>query len=115
MSFEQFDIYLADLNPKFGTEAGKTRPVLIVQSNLLNKVHPSTIICPITTNVRKDARILRVNLAKGDGGLKKASSIMIDQMRSIDRRRFIKKLGKLPASLHGEVMSNISIVLDMGI
>ena len=89
MRFKQFEIYLADLNPKFGTESGKTRPVLIIQSNLLNTVHPSTIICPITTNVKLDVSILRVNLEKGDGGLIIASSIMIDQMRSIDNKRLV--------------------------
>jgi len=69
MKAEKFEIWLADLNPRFGTEAGKTRPVLIVQSNLLNAVHPSTIICPITTNIRKNVSILRVNMAQGEGGL----------------------------------------------
>jgi len=64
MKFKQFEICLADLNPKFGTESGKTRPVLIVQSNLLNKVHPSTIICPITTNVKEGVSILRGSLEK---------------------------------------------------
>jgi mRNA interferase MazF len=49
MNIRQYEVWLADLNPRVGTEAGKTRPVLVVQTNLLNTVsHPSTIICPIT-------------------------------------------------------------------
>jgi mRNA interferase MazF len=54
MLINQYEIWIADLNPQIGTEAGKTRPVLIVQTNLLNKIpHPSTIVCPITTNIQK--------------------------------------------------------------
>jgi mRNA interferase MazF len=61
MQINQYEIWIADLNPQIGTEAGKTRPVLVVQTNLLNKIpHPSTVVCPITTNVQKDSHILRV-------------------------------------------------------
>ena len=53
MQINQFDIWNANFSPQLGTEAGKTRPVLIIQTNMLNKsLHPSTIICPITTNVK---------------------------------------------------------------
>ena len=64
MKHKQFEIWLADLSPRFGTESGKTRPVLIVQSNILNTVHPSSVICPITTNVKNGVSILRVNMKK---------------------------------------------------
>ena len=66
MPIKRFEIWIADLNPQIGTEPGKTRPVLIVQTNLLNKLpHPSTIICPITTNTQKESEILRVHIKKG--------------------------------------------------
>jgi mRNA interferase MazF len=52
MKIKQYEIWIADLNPRFGTETGKTRPVVIIQTDLLNKHHPSTIICPITTNIK---------------------------------------------------------------
>ncbi|HQU61292.1 MAG TPA: type II toxin-antitoxin system PemK/MazF family toxin, partial [Saprospiraceae bacterium] len=99
MKCKQFEIWLADLSPRFGTEPGKTRPVLVVQSGLLNQVHPSTIVCPITSNVRKGVSILRVNLDKTQGGLKKESAVMIDQVRAIDNKRLIKKIGDLPKGL----------------
>ena len=54
MKLKQFDIWLADLNPRLGTEAGKTRPVVIVQTDLLNDFHLSTVICPITSKVNKE-------------------------------------------------------------
>ena len=65
MQVKRFEIWVADLNPQLGTEPGKTRPVLVVQTNLLNKIpHPSTIICPLTTNIQKESEILRVHIKK---------------------------------------------------
>lgn len=113
MKYKQFEIWVADLNPRIGTEPGKRRPVLVVQSNLLNNVHPSTIICPITTQVKKGVSILRVDLAKGEGGVNKESSIMIDQIRAIDNQRFMNKLGNLPIHLRSSVKRNLQIILDM--
>ena len=60
MKVNQWEVWIADMNPQVGTEVGKTRPVLILQTNLLNKIpHPSTIICPITTNIHKDRKSKR--------------------------------------------------------
>jgi len=114
MSIKQYEIWIADLNPQIGTEPGKTRPVLIVQTNLLNKVsHPSTIICPITTNVNKDSEILRVHLESGQSKLQQDSDILIDQIRAIDNKRLVKKIGALPNSTRKVVKENISIILDL--
>jgi mRNA interferase MazF len=65
MKIKQYEIWSANLNRRFGTETGKTRFVAIIQTDLLNKFHPSTIVCPITTNVKPDVEILRVHLTKG--------------------------------------------------
>jgi len=111
---KQFEIWLADLNPKIGAEPGKTRPVLIVQTNLLNSVpHPSTIICPISTIVKKDAEILRVHLKKGTSNLHQPCDIMIDQIRAIDNNRLIKKIGSLPAGIIEAVKENLLIIMDL--
>ena len=112
MKIKQFDIWIADLEPQRGTETGKVRPVLIVQTNLLRD-HPSTIVCPITTNVTPDSDILRVHLKKGSANLKCESDIMIDQMRAIDNRRLTNKVGELPQDLQQKVKENIKIVLDL--
>ena len=82
MKIKQFEVGTADLNPQIGTETGKVRPVLIVQTNLLNRVHPSSIVCPLTTQVRPDAEILRVHLKRGNASLMEDCDIMIDQIRS---------------------------------
>ncbi|MGA9211465.1 type II toxin-antitoxin system PemK/MazF family toxin [Kaistella sp.] len=109
----QFEIWLADLNPKIGSETGKTRPVLIVQTNLLNEEeHTSTIICPITTKVR-NAPFIRVFLEKGSGGVFEDCDIMVDQIRTIDNSRFIKKIGKIPPTKQKQVVLYLKAVLDI--
>ena len=114
MKIKQFEIWIADLNPQIGTETGKTRPVLTVQTNLLNKIpHPSTIICPLTTYVKKDVELLRVHLKKGDANMLEDCDIMIDQLRAIDNKRLIKKIGDLLPNLIETVKENIRIVLDI--
>ena len=116
MKVKQYEIWVADLNPQIGTEAGKTRPVLVVQTDLLNNVfHPSTIICPITTNIKKEAEILRVYLEREIINLKEDCDIMIDQIRAIDNKRLIKKIGRLPENLIIKVKENIEIILDNNI
>lgn len=112
MKFKQFDIWIADLEPKRGTETGKVRPVLIVQTNLLRD-HPSTVICPITTKVSPESDILRVHIKKGTAALKQDSDVMIDQIRAIDNRRLTSKVGELPKDLQIKVKDNIKIILDL--
>jgi len=113
MKIKQFDIWISDLEPQRGTETGKVRPVLIVQTNLLNNEHPSTLVCPITTNVEKESEILRVHIKKGASNLKIESDIMIDQMRAIDNRRLLSKIGELTKDLQSVVKGNIRIILDL--
>jgi mRNA interferase MazF len=114
MPIKQFEIWIADLNPQIGTESGKTRPVLVIQTNLLNKIqHPSTIVCPITSYIKKESEILRVHLKKGTANLHQACDIMIDQIRAIDNKRLTKKIGDLPDELIEVVKGNIQIVLDI--
>lgn len=113
MSIKQYEIWIADLNPRFGTETGKVRPVLIVQTDLLNKMHPSTIICPITTNVQKQSELLRVHLEKGTGNVKEACDIMIDQIRAIDNKRLVKRIGKIPTQKQERLKDNLKIIFDL--
>ena len=114
MKINQYEIWIADLHPQIGTEAGKTRPVLVIQTDLLNKVfHPSTLICPITTNIKKESDILRVHIEQGAANVRESCDIMVDQIRAIDNNRLIKKIGILPKTLIEKLKENISIVLDM--
>ncbi len=84
------EIWLADLNPRRGTEPGKTRPVLVVQSQaLLDADHPSTLIIPLSTNLVDGAEPLRIRVMVS-AGLRRNSDILIDQIRAIDNRRLVK-------------------------
>lgn len=111
MKLKQFDIWLADLNPRIGTEPGKTRPVVIVQTDLLNEFHPSTLVCPVTSKVNKDIQLLRVHLKKGQ--LNKPSDILVDQIRAIDNNRLKKRLGVLTKDQIETLKTNIRVVLDI--
>lgn len=111
MEIKKWYVYLADLNPQRGSEPGKVRPVVVVQTDLLNGVHPSTVICPLTTNVQPEARTLRVHLAVGEAGLTRSSDVMVDQIRAIDNRRLIRSRGKIHRRSQIKLALNMSILL----
>lgn len=107
------EIWLADLNPQIGTETGKTRPVLIVQTDFLNhQGHNSTIICPITTNI-KHAEPIRIFLKAGSCGVLNDSEIMLDQIRAIDNSRFVKKIGTISTDQANRVNRFLRAVLEL--
>ena len=113
MKIKQFEIWIADLNPRIGSEAGKVRPVIVVQTDLLNKEHPSTIICPITTNVKPDSEILRIHLKKSKYGLKEDCDIMIDQVRAIDNKRLVKRIGEVDSKVAENIRESLGVVFDL--
>jgi mRNA interferase MazF len=111
---KQYEVWLADLNPRFGTEPGKLRPVVIIQTDLLTETgHPSTIICPLTTNVIPGATILRIHLTKREAGTTKPSDILADQVRAIDNLRFVQKLGTLDKTSIKILKENLAILLGL--
>jgi mRNA interferase MazF len=84
----QGHLYLVNLNPSKGTEAGKIRPCLVMQTNLLNQVeHPSTLVLPLTTQLLSEGNPLRFRLT-ARAQLHETSEVMLDQMRAIDNQRF---------------------------
>jgi mRNA interferase MazF len=107
----KFHVYTADLNPRFGTEPGKIRPVVVIQTNLLNEDHPSTIICPITTKVQPEAQILRIHLKKGEAGLQNDSDIIVDQIRSIDNKRFRDHIGEISEKNKQRLLGSLKILV----
>ncbi len=116
IKIKQYDVWLADLNPRYGTESGKSRPVVIIQTDLLNEVgHPSTIVCPLTSNIIEDpgADLLRVHLSPREAGTVKPSDILIDQVRSIDNKRLLEKLGKLDKASVKLLRENLGIVFGL--
>jgi mRNA interferase MazF len=105
-------LYVADLNPRFGTEPGKVRPVVVVQIDALNRSHPSTIICPLTTKIAGFENPLRVALPKAVSGLNRPSDVLVDQIKSIDNRRLRRKLGALPDPYLSELRTKLLLILD---
>ena len=107
------NLYLADLNPSLGTEAGKTRPVLVIQSDLLNETrHPSTWVLPCTTRLAGQ-NMLRVSLPKGMAGNREDCEIMIDQSRAIDNRRLVRMLKPLPRSILRETEDKLRHLAEL--
>lgn len=104
---------MVNLNPARSTEPGKIRPAVVIQTNLLNHLdHPSTLICPITTQLSAEENILRVRLNSEGTGLEKGSEILIDQIRALDNRRFLEKLGKLNTEKALELREKLGAVMD---
>lgn len=103
-------LYLADLNPRVGTEAGKVRPVLVVQTDLLNDAgHPSTWVLPCTTRLTGES-LLRVVLPRGIAGNREDCEVMVDQSRAIDNRRLVRRLKPLPRSILAEVTDKLRML-----
>lgn len=113
MKIRRGTLYLADLSPRAGTEPGKTRPVLVIQTDLLNEAaHPSTWILPCTTKL-VGQNLLRVPLPKGIAGNKQDCEVMIDQSRAIDNRRFVVALKPLPPIILKEVEDKLRQLAEL--
>ncbi len=108
------EIWLANLGARSGTEPGKARPVLVVQSQaLLNADHPSTLIIPLTTNLVDDTEPLRIRV-RASGRLRRDSDILIDQLRAIDNRRLAQgPMTRLSDALMTRVGEALREVLDL--
>ena len=109
------EIWLANLSPRRGTEPGKTRPVLIVQSQpLLDADHPSTVIIPLTANLIEDAAPLRIRVPAA-GKLQHDSDLLVDQVCAIDCARIGQgPLTRVAPALMEKIEEAMSVVLDIG-
>lgn len=102
MTYKRGGIYLANFNPSKDSEAGKIRPCLVMQSDLLNEAnHPSTTVLPLTTQLIDDAAPLRYRINARDR-LKADSDIMLDQTRTIDNQRI--NSDRLTLLSHAEII-----------
>jgi len=110
------EVWLANLNPRHGTEPGKTRPVLIVQSQaLLEAEHPSTYVIPLTTNLIEDAEPLRIRI-RASGRLLRDSDLLMDQLRAIDNRRLVRgPLLQVPGTTMRHIAASLAELLGIGV
>ena len=87
------EIYLVNFDPTIGSEIQKTRPALIIQNDVSNEHSPITIVAAITSKYDDKLYPTEVLIAKNDGGLKQDSVVLLNQIRSIDKQRLVKKIG----------------------
>ena len=107
------EICLVDLDPVKGSEQGKTRPVLIIQNDISNQYSPTTIIAPITSKIYTKEYPTNVKLSKKDTNLEKDSTILLNQIRTIDKSRNIKNVGKLDIYTMKKVDLAIRVSLEL--
>ncbi len=108
------DIYYADLSPVVGSEQGGIRPVLIVQNDVGNKYSPTVIAAAITSQINKAKMPTHIELAAKEYGLNKDSVILLEQIRTIDKKRLREKIGHLDERLMSEVNEALLVSFGLG-
>ena len=103
------DIYYADLSPVVGSEQGGTRPVLIIQNNLGNRHSPTVIAAAITSQMNKAKLPTHIELAGPAVGLTKDSIVLLEQIRTIDKRRLREHMGRLDQEMMDKVDNAIAV------
>ncbi|MBP3284674.1 MAG: type II toxin-antitoxin system PemK/MazF family toxin [Clostridia bacterium] len=109
MIVKRGDIYYADLSPVVGSEQGGVRPVLIVQNNVGNKFSPTVIAAAITSQINKAKMPTHIEIDANDYGLSKDSVILLEQVRTIDKKRLKERIGHLNENLMDKVNEAIEI------
>jgi mRNA interferase MazF len=107
------EVYFADLNPVRGREQGGRRPVLIIQNDIGNQFSPVTIVVAITSSVADKPYPTEVRLPAGVGGLPRESTILLNQIKTIDKDRLERRLGQLDASSMHRVDEAIKLSLGL--
>ncbi len=107
------EIYLVDLEPVRGGEQGGIRPCLILQNNLGNKYSPTTIVAPITSKKFSKEFLTNVFIPKAPSRLRKDSTILLNQITTVDKQRIMKKISSLDFSTMMKVELAMKISLDL--
>ena len=113
MEIKRGEIVLVNLEPVKGSEQGGTRPCLVIQNNLGNKYSPTTIIAPITSKKFSKEFATNVFLLKEDSNLNRDSTVLLNQIATIDKSRIIKKLSFLDEGVMRKVDLAIKISLSL--
>ena len=113
-TLKRFDIWIADMDPPYGAEPGKVRPVVIVQSDILHQFgYPATIVCPISSQQKGISKIRIPIKSTENNGLKKDSSIIVDQITAIDVHRLRERVGYLEIGYRQTLCESIFEILDL--
>ncbi len=109
MVVKRGDIFYADLSPVIGSEQGGVRPVLIVQNDVGNRYSPTVIVAAITSQINKAKLPTHIEISGLEYGLSKDSVILLEQIRTVDKKRLREKIGRL----NDEVMTDVDIAMKI--
>lgn len=111
MTVKRGEIYYADLSPVVGCEQGGVRPVLIIQNDVGNKYSPTVIVCAVTSQLTKAKLPTHIEVSRGQNGLSKDSVILMEQIRTLDKKRLKERVGALDATQMRKVERAVLISL----
>ena len=106
------ELYYADLSPVVGSEQGGVRPVLVVQNDIGNKYSPTVIAAAVTSQMGKAKLPTHIAITAGEYGLPKDSVVLLEQIRTIDKRRLRERIGELPIDIMRKV--NDALMVSLG-
>ena len=106
-------LYYADLSPVVGSEQGGVRPVLIIQNDIGNKYSPTVIVAAITSQINKAKLPTHIEISAHEYGLNKDSVILLEQIRTIDKKRLREKIGCLDKNMMLKVDNSLQISLGL--
>ena len=113
MIVKRGDIFYADLSPVIGSEQGGIRPVLVIQNDIGNKYSPTIIIAAITSQINKAKLPTHIEIKAPDYGLPKDSVVLLEQVRTIDKKRLREKIGRFSDEKMKEVDECLKISLGL--
>ena len=113
MEVRRGDIFLVDLNPVVGTEQAGIRPALVVQIDKANAISHHTITIPLTTGIRDPILPSHVRIATGIGGLTEDSVLLCEQIRAIDKKRLVRRLGNIGEENLEKVAEALKVILGL--
>ena len=108
------DIFYADLSPVIGSEQGGVRPVLVIQNDIGNKYSPTIIIAAITSQINKAKLPTHIEINAPDYGLPKDSVVLLEQIRTIDKKRLREKIGHFDEEMMSKVDDCLKISIGLG-
>ena len=107
------EVYLVSFDPTVGSEIKKTRPAVVVQNDISNRHSPITIVVAITAQFDEPLYPTEVLIPRGQAGMRTASVVLLNQIRSIDRRRLVRKLGVLSSTMMTQVDDALEVSLGL--
>ncbi|WP_069648881.1 type II toxin-antitoxin system PemK/MazF family toxin [Caloranaerobacter ferrireducens] len=113
MIVKRGDIYYADLSPVIGSEQGGVRPVLVIQNDIGNKYSPTVIVAAITSQINKAKLPTHIEISATDYGLPKDSVVLLEQIRTIDKKRLREKVGFFDEDMMEKVNECLKISLGL--